>query len=66
MQFGKIPKTRVLGSGFSYTLSMQIPQVTFLLWRKASVSSAFPWALDEAVAAAAEAPCTVVSLEEVS
>lgn len=61
LQFGKIPKTRRRESAFSYTLSMQIPQVTFLLWRKASMSSTFPWVFE----AAAAPPSSVISLEEV-
>lgn len=64
LQFGKIPNKWFLGSAFSYTLSMQMPQVTFLLWRKLSISSTAPWLLEAAAAAAP--PSSVVSLEEVS
>lgn len=53
LQFGSIPKTLSPGFIFSYTLSMQMPQVTSLLWRKELVSSPFTWVPEAAAAAAA-------------
>lgn len=51
LQFGKIPKRLFLGWLFSYTLSMQIPHITLLLF------SELPWALE-----AAAPPSVVASL----